>query len=246
MSFTITGHIGKGKFGDIYSGSFGRTREIVAIKQEHQPVLLKHETQVLYYLHRHGCPCIPSVYWFGPIHGRPTLVMTWMERPISSIDIQNLNDYWKQLIYALQYMHSVDILHRDIKPSNCMISKNRVYFVDFGLSNTIESIDVQGETIVGTPPFISIHVHEGHCPSRRDDLLSLGYTFLSLLGQWSTDDVDIPHDERVSLASIFHPHNQWWLMKKRREREMSTNVFMKKCYLLSFDSIPNYDDLCRE
>ena len=43
-----------------------------------------------------------------------------------------------QLIKALKYIHSADLIHRDLKPSNILInSECKIKLADFGLARTV-------------------------------------------------------------------------------------------------------------
>lgn len=44
--------------------------------------------------------------------------------------------YLKQLVEALAYIHSVDVVHRDVQPANIMINKDakKLTLIDFGVS----------------------------------------------------------------------------------------------------------------
>lgn len=45
-----------------------------------------------------------------------------------------------QLIKALKYLHSGNLLHRDLKPSNCLLnSACDLKLCDFGLARTVDS-----------------------------------------------------------------------------------------------------------
>lgn len=50
------------------------------------------------------------------------------------------------LLCAIKFLHSANIIHRDIKPSNILINEScQVFVCDFGLSRTLpESITARG------------------------------------------------------------------------------------------------------
>lgn len=64
-------------------------------------------------------------------------------------------NWFLQILFALQHIHSKKILHRDIKTSNIFLTSNgTVKLGDFGISKILEGTLDNAETIVGTPYYM--------------------------------------------------------------------------------------------
>ena len=68
-------------------------------------------------------------------------------RTMINADVANYSkDHVEVIVYnllcALNYLHSVNVLHRDIKPSNIMITPEcEIRICDFGLSRTLDEFE---------------------------------------------------------------------------------------------------------
>lgn len=94
-----------------------------------------------------------------------------------------------QIIELLKKLHQNNFIHRDIKPNNFLVdaeTQQYVNMVDLGLSkkyihNKVHQENRKRKSLTGTARYASIYVHKGNNPSRRDDLISVGYMMIYFL-----------------------------------------------------------------
>jgi len=271
--YVINEVLGKGKFGTVYKGKIIKSGEHIAIKMESlsSPTrMLKHEATILNYLYSNGCRCIPYVYWYGIFKDSSSLVMTYYSGSLYDYSKSNViteklaNNFIMKSIELLENVHKHKVVHRDIKPHNFMIGIDKeLYIIDFGLAtvyvdennNHIKDLSSQ-KYVIGTPRFTSYNIYNGKESVRRDDLISLGYMYLYLLG------IVLPWDSVIHINTcdnneidneidILHYKNLYRKSKKEWENisELSSNInnsifrYLKYCYSLPFESNPNYSAL---
>jgi serine/threonine protein kinase len=266
--YKITECIGNGTFGCVYKGTHIKNNNTVAIKLEDKRTsykLLKRETSIMKYLYEHQCRNIPSIYWFGSVNNYMGLVIPFYEcsllqyREMKSISESKLHSIMIKCISILESIHNNMVIHRDIKPQNFMVKDGELFLIDFGLATFYLNEDkhhipnIIGEHITGTPKYVSHFIHDGYTPSRRDDLISLGYMYIYLHSQqlpWdslpSTNDTQYP-----SELFILHPTNI--LRKNLKGIENLTNTcseinqyiqcFFTFCNNYEYYDTPNYASL---
>jgi serine/threonine protein kinase len=270
--YIIESNIGKGQFGSVYKGYHKKTREPVAIKLEKMisPIkLLKNETTILNYLQSTSSRNIPEVHWFGVFANSTCLVMTLYDYSLydciksKELSIEQIQKIMIKSIDIVENIHNSFVLHRDIKPQNFMIKNSELFIIDFGFSTfyiddnknhlPIKTNDIENCNIIGTPKYTSINIHNGITPSRRDDLISLGYIFILLLYKQLPWDVFpiFENNNNYDEIHILNPKNQY--MKQLKQIESIDNLkktdnilslyvyhFINYCYSLKYDEDPNY------
>eukprot|EP00954_Amorphochlora_amoebiformis_P021246 1345126-Amorphochlora_amoeboformis.AAC.1 len=71
------------------------------------------------------------------------------------LDMHAARFYAAELVVALSYLHSKDIIYRDLKPENMLISaEGHVKLADFGFSKKLEK-DKRTWTLCGTPEYLA-------------------------------------------------------------------------------------------
>jgi serine/threonine protein kinase len=278
--YLVEKQIGAGKFGIVYRGTCIRSQENVAIKTESKSSdlhILKHEANTINHLYYKGCRNIPTVLYYGVTDKHIVLVMPYYNMSLDKYKQSGkpLPDKQLQLIMyscieILEHIHKCFIIHRDIKPHNFMLNTNgELFLIDFGMAipfvddnnNHIAENAVPRDYITGTPKYISHNVHMGIEPSRRDDLISLGYMYLYLKnGFLPWDDTHLTPEVLTQYnCNTTYPEHHILFCKNaaRRHLKMRDNIgdylklhgdiaiirYLEYCYRIAFSTKPIYDEL---
>lgn len=118
------------------------------------------------------------------------LVMEKMDSDLQKIIFskQDLSDdHYQFILYqilrALYYLHSANIIHRDFKPSNVLISEDcTIKLCDFGMSRNVTGDDPQLTEYVVTRYYRAPEIMlSSHHYTKKVDVWSVGCTFSELL-----------------------------------------------------------------
>ena len=122
----------------------------------------------------------------------PFMVLEYLEaanlRDLMTEDAAILRDQplalIRQMIEAVHYLHSHDILHLDIKPENMVIDPHgHLTLLDFDLAVRRGGKPVRIGDISGTPAYIAPEVFKTHRVDVSSDIFSLGITMYELLAR---------------------------------------------------------------
>jgi serine/threonine protein kinase len=245
--YKILEKIGEGKFGVVYKGKNIKTQELIAVKLEHKynsVKILKTETTILNYLYKNGCKFIPLVHWFGVFVESPVLVMTYYEQSLETYIEKNANMSLEQkekifqvILNIIESIHQQYVIHRDIKPQNFMMKGTELFLIDFGMATMyVDSYKVHVPEkkdkidLVGTPRFMSINIHNGWEPSRRDDVISACYIYMYMCsGSLLWDN-----------SCERHELKKWENLIPLLKNNPFLHSFLKHSYSLEFKETPVY------
>ena len=113
-----------------------------------------------------------------------------------SLDEGMAMKFFRQIIYGLEYLHSLGICHRDLKLENILLDENlNIKIADFGFARFVKySI---AETSCGSPHYAAPEVIGGHpYDGRMADIWSCGIILYALLA--------VCFSKRTQLAALVY------------------------------------------
>ena len=187
--------LGGGGFGEVYEFIDNETGEIRAAKIISLKKLENPQSNEAYYNeykfnnsinYKYICKCFSTfkdnenAYFILEYQPNKTLSDLINTRyTLTEIEVKH---YCYELLLAIEYLHSRNIIHRDIKLSNVLLSdKMEVKLCDFGLA--IENRGENNKTICGTPNYIAPEIlnHKNNCNySFEIDIWAFGIILYSL------------------------------------------------------------------
>ncbi len=88
----------------------------------------------------------------------------------------------RQVLSALNVLHSAGYAHGDIKPANVMVAAdNHATLIDLGFASQFSSAKKTSRFMLATPAYAATEIHDGGSPTPASDLYSLGVVAFELL-----------------------------------------------------------------
>jgi serine/threonine protein kinase len=226
--------------------------------------MLRYEYKIYMNMEKTGLVrVVPKVYKFMSTPRYNIMVMELLDKSLEKIFNENNKSFplgtilWLgiNMVELLESIHKTGYLHRDIKPNNFMFrkldnNKLEMCIMDFGLAKKyLEQDDKKnkihiplktGRSLIGTARYASTNIHMGIEPSRRDELMSIGYILVYFCNG------KLPWQGLKKKSGIDHIENIG-------EKKMGISIdklcknllpcfkdYLKYCSSLKFEEEPNY------
>lgn len=197
--YEIRRELGRGAMGVVYEAFDPQIERAVAIKTILKSSVDKAEAEEAFSRFRREAraagrlahPKIVSIYEYGEDDEMAFIVMELIRG-------KELKDFFDreerfsigdsirivmQILDALDFSHSRNVVHRDIKPANIMITEDgQIKIADFGIAKIDTSSLTQAGVVLGTPTYMSPEQFIGREVDHRTDIYSTGvllYQFLT-------------------------------------------------------------------
>ncbi|KAA8527500.1 hypothetical protein F0562_034785 [Nyssa sinensis] len=180
--------IGRGKYSTVYKGRKKKTIEYFAIKSVDKPQKSKvlQEVRILHTLDHPNVLKFHSWYetsahlWLVLEYCVGGDLMTLLQQDCR-LPEDSIHDLARDLVRALQFLHSKAIIYCDLKPSNILLDENgRTKLCDFGLARKLSDISKTPSSLLpqakrGTPCYMAPELfQDGGVHSYASDFWALG------------------------------------------------------------------------
>ncbi len=187
--------LGAGGMGAVYRATDPSLHRFVAIKvlTQRDPRYVERFRREAQVLAKIVHPSIIQIYEIVGGDGDdsdPYIVMEYFEgRPLDALlkdgplGPAQVVSLLRQCAEGLRKAHANNVIHRDIKPGNILLSAaGEVKILDFGIAKLRDAkTDLTGQTVLGTPYYMSPEQATGYAIDARSDIYSLGITAFHLL-----------------------------------------------------------------
>ena len=218
--YQITGTLGQGGMGIVYSAWDDRLNRAVALKtiraNDGDPVASERLRREARAAARVNHPNICQLYDIWSEEGQFYIAMELLEGESLASKLEDgalpLKDSVSialSVLSALDALHNHGLIHRDLKPSNIFLTPHGVKLLDFGLARAIDIDDQDARltmpgTVIGTPRYLAPELLREEPIDHRADLFTAAAVIYEMMtGRPAFDATTLP--KAVHAVVYEHP-----------------------------------------
>lgn len=207
--YRLTRHIGSGGMGDVYKAHHPMLNRDAAVKILFQKELADRFENEAYIQSSVNHPNIARLYEYVSSGEMHCIVMEYVEgesldtyiHKKGKLSNEETEKIVAQIVSALSYLHSKDIVHRDIKPQNFKLQPDgTVKMLDFGIAKHKYSprLTQQG-FVVGTTEYMAPEQFQEQV-QKKSDIWSLGVMIYEMLTGYMPFEATNPVSLRMKIT----------------------------------------------
>ena len=186
--------LGRGAFGKVYLAELKKTGEIFAIKSIRKDILIDleqiqntlNEKQILFECDHPNLVGMEfifqneyRIYFVMPFIRGGELYKIYQAKKRFNEKIVKF--YAAQIVLAIGYLHSKNIIHRDLKLENILVDSNGyLKIIDYGLAKILKNNE-EATSFCGTPEYISPELVEKKAYDKNVDWWAVGVLIYEML-----------------------------------------------------------------
>lgn len=194
-SFAVLEELGSGSFGKVYKAIKNDTKRVYAIKCLSKQFLIKQkqlqyaisECKILrslshpFILHMHYAFQTPkNLYMVLDFCPNGDLLSHLQERLKFGESVCRF--YCAEILLALEYLHSLDIVYRDLKPENILVDRaGHILMADFGLAKENVNSMNPAMSFCGSPAYLAPELLNKQGSEKSADVYSYGAILYEML-----------------------------------------------------------------
>jgi serine/threonine protein kinase len=213
--YAVTGTLGEGGMGVVYSAIDAQLGRPVAIKMIKAAVTepgarerLRREARTAASVNH---PAICQLYEIGEVNGELFLAMELLQGESlaariarGGIAVAETVSLALGILTGMEALHKQNLVHRDLKPSNIFITPHGVKLLDFGLTTAVQRLGDETQvaltapgTVVGTPQYAAPEQLRNGTLDARTDIFAAGCVLYEML-------TGRPPFGGTSVVEVFH------------------------------------------